>query len=203
MGFGHAIRRSAARGFALGELIISTTIFSSVSAGLILGFVSLKRNYAATSDFAMNHADQMRISDYVALDMRRSVKVEPIKVNDVNVYIPCYYDSTQARSPQTPLLDGKGSVYYGSPTCSVKIRYYLHDGIIYRKHGDDAPEVLARDVQDFELKLVPEQDPKFQGKVVITSIKFKPTFKAGGASAEVNNATEFHNKTLLRNKDLN
>lgn len=197
------MRRNRSHAFALSELIISTAIFSTVSAGLVMGFVSLKRNYAATADFATNHADQMRISDYVALDMRRAVKVEPIKVNDVNVYIPCYYDSTAARSPQTPLLDGKGGVYYGSPTCSVKIRYYLEGSIIYRKHGDDTPEVLARDVEDFELRLVAEQDPKFQGKVVITSVKFKPTFKSSGASAEVNNATEFHNKTLLRNKDLN
>ncbi len=199
------LRRHAARGFALGELIISTAIFSSVSAGLILGFVSLKRNYAATTDFAINHADQMRISDYLALDMRRAVKVEAV-TNDASIFIPCYYDSTPARSVQTPVLDGKGGVYYGSATCTVKVRYYLLDGIIYRKHGDDPADTLARDVQDFNVEL---KDPKNVGdaekvaettKVVHTKIKFRPTFKSSEASDEVQKATEFHNTTLLRNK---
>ena len=186
-------RRHAISGFALGELIISTAIFTSVSAGLILGFVSLKRNYAATADFAINHADQMRISDYLALDMRRATKVEAVK-NDASIFIPCFYDSTEARSVQTPMLDGKGGVYYGSPTCSVKVRYYLQGGIIYRKHGDDAAEGLARDVQDFEFNL------KDLGKVVQTSIRFSPTFTAREASEDIRKATEFHNTTLLRNK---
>jgi type II secretory pathway component PulJ len=192
---GRSHRLSAHRragGFALGEIIISTAIFSLVSAGLVLGFVSLRRNYAATTDFAINHADQMRISDYLALDLRRAVKVEPVK-NDVAIYIPCYYDSTETRSPQTPILNGKGGVYYGSSTCSVKVRYYLLGGVIYRKYGDDAATSLAVDVQDFEF------DATDLGKVVKTSIKFKPTFKAIGASDEIKTATAFHNTTLLRN----
>ena len=190
--FRRRIQRRAAGGFALGELIISTAIFSSVSAGLVLGFVSLKRNYAATADFAINHADQMRISDYLALDLRRAVKLEAV-TNNAAVYIPCYYDSTETRSPQTPVLDGKGGVYYGSGTCSVKVLYYLQGGIIYRKHGDDAAIELARDVEDFEF------DATDLGKVVKTSIKFKPTFKSTGASDQVKTATAFHNTTLLRN----
>lgn len=187
-----AHRRLAISGFALGELIISTAIFSAVSAGLILGFVSLRRNYAATADFAMNHADQMRISDYLALDLRRAVVVEAVK-NDASIYIPCYYDSTEARSPQTPVLDGKGGVYYGSSTCSVKVRYYLLGSTIFRQHGSDAAVEIARDVQDFEF------DATDLGKVVKTSVKFRPSFKSTGASEEVKTATAFHNTTLLRN----
>ena len=193
MSRGNILRRRAIGGFALGELIVSTALFSSVSAGLILGFVALKRNYAATTDFAINHADQMRISDYLALDMRRAVKVEAVK-NDATVFIPCFYDSTQARSIQTPILDGKGGVYYGSPSCSVQVRYYLQGDIIYRKHGDDPADAIARDVQDFEFV------PKDLGKVVQTSIRFKPNFKSTEASEDVQRATEFHNTTLLRNK---
>jgi hypothetical protein len=147
----------------------------------------------------------MRISDYLALDMRRAVKVEAV-TNDASIFIPCYYDSTPARSVQTPVLDGKGGVYYGSATCTVKVRYYLLDGIIYRKHGDDPADTLARDVQDFNVEL---KDPKNVGdaekvaettKVVHTKIKFRPTFKSSEASDEVQKATEFHNTTLLRNK---
>lgn len=184
-------RRS--HGFALVELMISTSIFSAVSAALILAFIALKRNYAATSDFAVNHADQMRISDYLALDFRRAIKVDPPVPNDVSIYIPCYYDSTASHSPQTPTLDGAGGVYYGAQGSSVKVRYYLQNSIIYRKEGDTAPVAVARDVQDFVFQA------SDLGKVIKTVITFKPTFKSVGASEQVKQATAFYNTTLLRN----
>ena len=268
-------RRRSRSGFALGELIISTAIFSAVSAGLVMGFVSLKRNYAATADFAMNHGDQMRISDYLALDFRRALGVH-IAVNDTAVYIPSFYASRVSGEAETrrevrmPVLDGKGGVFYGPvadaiattplPTCAyvnysatapaklrslgsgplmlngqtvavgqtvfvtnqptqahnglyvvtegggasagwvltihaVKVRYYLAGSVIYRdQQGDpDQPSVLARDVQDFNFVA------SDLGKVIKTSITFKPTFKSGERSEEVRTATAFHNTTLLRN----
>jgi type II secretory pathway component PulJ len=180
-------------GFALAELLISTSIFSAVTAALLLGFVALKRNYAATTDFANNHADQMRISDYLALDFRRAIKVDPPQTNDVSIYIPCYYDSTPAHSVQTPTLDGKGGVDYGTPGSTVKIRYYLSASTIYRQEGTDAPIALAQDVQDFVFQ------PSDLGKVIKTSITFRPTFRSAGASDAVRDATAFYNTTLLRN----
>ncbi len=179
-------------GFALAEIMISTAIFSAVSAGLLLSFVALKRSYAATMDFAINHGDQMRISDYLALDFRRAVAVTAVR-NDASISIPCYYDSTPTKSPQTPVLNGKGGVYYGTSTCAVMVRYYLSGGVIYRKEGNDEPTALAVDVQDFEF------DATDLGKVVKTSVTFKPTFRSQGASATVRTATAFHNTTLLRN----
>ena len=186
-------RRRAAFGFALVELIISSAIFSSVSAGLIMGFISLKRNYVATTDFAVNYGDQMRISDYLALDFRRALKVDPPNPNDVSIYIPCYYDSTPDRNVQTPSLDGKGGVYYGAQDSFVKVHYYLSVGVIYRQEGSAAPIALAVDVQDFNF------DISDLGKVIKTSITFKPTFRSAGVSEQVVQGTAFHNTTLLRN----
>ena len=158
-----------------------------------MGFVSLKRSYAATTDFAINHADQMRISDSMALDFRRALKVDPPSRNDVTIYIPCYYDSTPSRSVQTPTLDGKGGVYYGEKDSSVKIHYYLSAGVIYRQEGNAVPVALAVDVQDFVF------DTTDLGKVITTSITFRPKFRSSGASDEVTKATTFYNTTLLRN----
>lgn len=185
--------RRAKSGFALVEMMISTAIFSSVSAGLIMGFISLKRNYVATTDFAVNHADQMRISDYLALDFRRALKVDPPNRNDVSIYIPCYYDATPDRTVQTPVLDGKGGVYYGVKDSSVKVHYYLSVGVIYRQEGNAVPIPLAVDVADFNF------DISDLGKVIKTSITFKPTFRSAGASEEIVQLTAFHNTTLLRN----
>ncbi|MGZ5513085.1 MAG: PulJ/GspJ family protein [Chthoniobacterales bacterium] len=180
-------------GFALAELMISTAIFSTVTAALLMGFVSLKRSYAATTDFAIHQADQMRISDYLAMDFRRALKVDPPNRNDVTVYIPCYYDSTPAHDPQTPLLDGSGGVYYGVQGTSVKIHYYLSGSVIYRQEGTTDPVALASDVQDFVFNTTD------LGKVITTSITFKPTFRSSGASDAVAQATAFYNTTMLRN----
>ena len=181
-------------GFTLAEMMMATTIVSVVSAALLMGFVSLKRNYAATTDFAINHADQMRISDYMAMDFRRAVKVDPPNRNDVSIYIPTYYDeSTPARTPLTPTLNGRGGVYYGDPNASIRVRYYLSGTAIYRQEDSGTPVVLATDVQDFVF------DTTDLGKVIKTSITFKPTFRSAGASTQVVAATAFYNTTLLRN----
>ncbi|HST29834.1 MAG TPA: hypothetical protein VLK27_03225 [Chthoniobacterales bacterium] len=180
----------AIAGYAISEMIVSCAIFCSISLGVLMGFTSLERNYAATSDFSQNHADEMRISDYMALDLRRAISVQAAR-NDTTIYIPAYYDQTG--NPQTPTLDGQGSVYYGASDSSVKIHYYLMAGNIYRQQDSATPVQLAVNVQDFVF------DVTDAGKVVTTHITFNPTFNSGGASTAATAATSFYNTTLLRN----
>jgi type II secretory pathway component PulJ len=177
-------------GYVITELVVSTSIFCSISLGLLMGFTSLERNYAATSDFSLNHADEMRISDYMALDLRRAISVQAAR-NDTTIYIPAYYDSSG--TPQTPTLDGRGGVYYGTSGSSVRIHYYLMAGTIYRQQDNAAAIPLAVNVQDFVF------DVTDAGKVVTTHITFNPTFNSAGASAAATSATAFYNTTLLRN----
>ena len=183
-------RSSTTSAFALSEMMFSTLIFAAISLGLILGFISLERNYAATADFATNHADEMRISDYLAMDLRRALALTAGQ-NDTVIWIPNYYDTTG--QPQTPSLDGNGDVYYGSAGSSVQIHYYLSGGTIYRQLGTAAPTALAINVQDFIFNVTDS------GKVVSTKITFNPTFRSAGASADAIAATAFYNTTLLRN----
>lgn len=100
--------RCSRGGFTLTELAVSTAIFSIVSVGLLMGFTSLERSYTATTDFTVNHADQMRISDYLALDLRRAVAVNAATKE---IAIPIYYNSVD-KSPLLPALDGEGGVFY-------------------------------------------------------------------------------------------
>jgi type II secretory pathway component PulJ len=177
-------------GFLLSEVIVSTLIFASISMGLLMGFTALERNYSATSDFALNHADEMRISDYLALDLRRALSVQAAR-NDTTIFIPSYYDSSG--NPQTPALDDKGGVYYGAAGSSVRVHYYLSGGTIYRQQDNAVPVPLAVNVQDFVF------DVTDAGKVISTRIVFNPTFTSGRASADATAATAFYNTTLLRN----
>src|SRR5437588_6031320 len=122
-------------GYVISELIVATSIFCSISLGLLMAFTSLKRNYAATTDFTQNHADEMRISDYMAMDLRRAIAVQAAR-NDTTIYIPAYYD--QSGTPRTPTLDGEGGVIYGASGSSVRVHYYLMAGTIYRQQDNAA-----------------------------------------------------------------
>lgn len=183
--------KRGAGGFSLSEVMISSLIFSAIAMGLLMGFTALERNYSATADFALNHADQMRISDYLALDLRRALSVEAAR-NDTSIYIPNYYDASG--NPQTPVLDENGGVYYGALGSSTKVHYYLSGGTIFRQKDSGNPIALATNVQDFIF------DVTDAGKVVSTRITFNPTFGSGRAAADPNAATAFYNTTLLRNK---
>ncbi len=183
-------QQSSRGGYLLAETMISMSIFSAVSLALIMGFTSLERNFAATTDFATNHTDAMRISDYLALDLRRALSVEST-ANDTTISIPAYYDAEG--NPQTPQLDGEGGVYYGSSDSVVQIRYYLFNGTIYRRQDSAAPAAIAENVANFNFDVID------LGKVVTTRITFNPTFVSGGPSQTVIDATAVYNTTLLRN----
>lgn len=182
--------RSTREAYAISELVVASGIFCSISLGLLMGFTSLERSYAATTDFTQNHADEMRISDYMAMDLRRAIAVQAAQ-NDTTIFIPQYYDSTG--TPQTPTLTGDGSVVYGAIGSSVRVHYYLMAGTIYRQQESANPIPLAVNVQDFVFNVTDS------GKVVTTRITFNPTFNSAGASSAATTATAFYNTTLLRN----
>ncbi|MEP6686370.1 MAG: prepilin-type N-terminal cleavage/methylation domain-containing protein [Verrucomicrobiota bacterium] len=177
-------------GFTLSELMFSSAIFSMVSLGLLMGFTSLERNYSATTDFAVNHGDEMRISDYMAMDLRRALAVQAAQ-NNTSIDIPSYYDANGV--PQTPTLDGRGGVIYGAAGSSVRVHYYLSAGSIYRQQGTAAAVALALNVHDFVFAVTDA------GKVVTSRITFNPTFTSRRASSDATTATAFYNTTLLRN----
>src|SRR5690349_10458121 len=165
--------RSFQAGFLLQETMIAMTIFSAISLSLLMGFTSLERNFAATTDFATNHTDAMRISDYLARDLRSALTVTSTQ-NNTTITVPSYYDSDG--NPQTPQLDGEGGIYYGSDGSSITIRYYLFNSTIYRQQGSDTAVAIAQNVSDFLFTLTD------LGKVVTTKITFSPIFTSGGAS---------------------
>ena len=183
-------KQQCSGGLVLSEVMVAVGIFSVVSMVLLMGFTSLERNYAASSDFAINHADEMRISDYLAQDLRRAISVQAAQ-NDTTINIPNYYDSSG--NPRTPTLDGHGGVVYGPSGSSVRIHYYLSGSQIYRQENDGPAVALATNVADFVFDITD------LSKVVTTRITFKPIYRVSGASPDAIAGTAFYNTTLLRN----
>lgn len=182
--------RARSGGFAISETMVSSGIFSALSLALLMGFTSLERNYVASNDFALNHADEMRISDYLAMDLRRAVSVSATQ-NNTTINIPNYYDGSG--NPVTPTLNGSGGVNYGTAGSTVQIHYYLSGNKIYRQEGTATAVPIAFNVADFLF------DVTDSGKVVTTKVTFKPIFRVSGASLAAIAGTAFNNTTLLRN----
>lgn len=178
-------------GFLFLETMVSMVLFSSISLALLIGFVALERNLAATTDFAINHTAAVRVADYLALDLRRALSVTTSQ-NNTTISIPTYYDVNG--TPQMPTLDGKGGVFYGSDRSSaVVIHYYLAGNTIYRQQDTTTAVPIADNVNKFNFAVTD------LGKVVTTQITFNPIFVSKGASADATAATGVYNTTLLRN----
>ena len=201
-------------GFTLAEIMVSMAAFSMVSVALLMASTSLRRNASAVSDYSSDHADQMRLSDYIAMDLRRSISVGTLSTpNNVSMVIPQYMPTpapaaTPRPTPYGPQLDGQGGVYYSALTkpsgtllslwlsnCTVTVSYYLQGETIYRVEGSAPPIALADKVKDFAFTASSADN----NKVIETTITFRPRFKSSGASADAIAATTFRNRTLLRN----
>ncbi|HEY3663874.1 MAG TPA: hypothetical protein VGL24_12045 [Chthoniobacterales bacterium] len=180
-------QKSAPAGFLLPEMFIAMSIFTAISIALLMGFTSLERNFVATTDFATNHTDAMRISDYLALDLRRALTIQSTQNNTV-ITIPTYYDANG--QPEMPHLDNAGGVAYDG---THQIRYYLLNGAIYRQEGVAPAAAIAENVSDFLFTVTD------LGKVATTQITFNPMFRSVGASQSAVAATAVYNTTLLRN----
>src|SRR3954466_2460978 len=60
-------------GGSLAEVMIASGVFLVIAASFITGLISLQRSFASTMSYARNHAAQLRISDYLARDLRQAL----------------------------------------------------------------------------------------------------------------------------------
>lgn len=185
--------RKNVSGFTLIELLITTAVIMMISAALLSAAVSLQRCYAAGNDFMIAKCDQLRLSDYLALDLRRALTVTTgTNGTIVTVAIPNYYDTSG--QPRTPALAPGQTVNYGaSGNTTVNVVYTKNGSSIFRQEGANTPAEIAANVSDFQVTV---QDLE---KVVKTQITFAPQFSRP-SGPDARKATTVYNTTLLRNK---
>ncbi len=186
----HAFSKIAA--FTLVELMMTTVVASLIIASLVSAAIAMQRNLAAGDDYATAKCDQMRVSDYLALDLRRALTVTSgTNAGTLLVLtIPDYYDSN--KQPRVPTISND-VVNYGSAIAPVTVLYTKSGSSIYRQEGSNAATEIASNVSDFQISV---QD---LNKVVKTQIIFAPQFSRP-SSADARLATTVFNTTLLRNK---
>ncbi len=191
-------RQGSPAGFTLVEMMISISIFSVMAGGLLLGSSVIQKSFGASRYHVVAQAQQMRLMDWMALDLRRALSVTPGATGDsLTLTIPDYYvtdPDTGKQAPREPVLKSGLATYGGDP---ITVSYFKRGDTIYRQEG--IPETaLATDVKDFTMNF---QD---SGRSVSASITFAPKFAfSGQASPEARKGTALFTTTLLRNKRQN
>jgi NAD(P)-dependent dehydrogenase (short-subunit alcohol dehydrogenase family) len=182
----------ATRALTLTETMVATGISAVLTAALLIGSISLQRSWAATKAYGAAKADQMRLTDYLAMDLRRALAVTPGTdgTTIVVLRIPDYYAADN--SPRTPTIAGN-VVNYGDPAAPVTVTYFKSGDSIYRRKNDEMAKEVATGVSSFNVQL---QD---LGKVVKTEITFAPRFSPTGSTNGAA-STAMHGTILLRNK---
>jgi len=74
------LRRPSA--FTLVEVLVACTIAVIALAAVVAGATAMQRCFVAAEDFALAKSDQARLSDYIALDLRRALSVTAGTAND-------------------------------------------------------------------------------------------------------------------------
>ncbi len=140
------MKRSA---YTLLELLIALTMVAVVLVAALSGIVGLQKSYAATEQYASGAADQARVLDYLALDLRRAMTISPTATpwtmdpdaQGLQVNVPDYYHFNTS-DPQhlfpianVPVYDpATGTAYYtatGAPVSNAGTSL-PHQTIAYR-----------------------------------------------------------------------
>ena len=168
---------------------------SIVLTAMVVGGVALLRSFAAVEGYSFSDGDELRVSDYIALDVRRALTASVDANNVLTITIPNYYDANN-NNPKwsnahavSPSFDSNGAIQYGVGTTTVKY-YKLASNFIREVNG--TANTIATNVSSFQ---VTSQDLTSS---VSCSITFSPSFTTIEGPGPVAGTTLYSN-TFLRN----
>jgi type II secretory pathway component PulJ len=222
------MRTSSSRRSILGFTIVETMVAVGIGSAILVAFtiasVAMQRSFMAIQDYTKGLNDQMRISDYLALDMRRAYTISitgtcaspPLTVT---MTIPNFYAS--ADTPNNPKITGVTGWPY------KKHHHHHHQNIILNQVVDYAPSgnsaatsltvtyvfnnsayTLTRTVTQTNGTVVTQtiaSDVKDfcvtvsdLDETATTQITFQPRFRSTTASSAITGTT-YYQTTLTRN----
>jgi hypothetical protein len=197
------------------ESVIAVAITAFALSSIYIATITLQKSFRAAQQYAVTQAAQLRVIDYVALDLRRGVDWNATSDSgkELTVWLPNYYDNSNPDRPvpRDPKVGPNREVYYGSsPNDRIQVRYYateridshgarvndVHRAVTYGGQTEDT--VLVTGAEAFE-PVYDQDDTKRQ--VVYTKITFPPAFRpfinSGNAYRD---GTSTFATTMVRNK---
>lgn len=181
------------RGFTLLEVLMAMGCGVLILAAVLTAGVALQRSFMAVEGYSMAEGDQLRVSDYIALDCRRSLSAS-VANNILTLTLPNYYDNSG--NPITPTFDASGDIQYGSGT--VTVRYYAQGSNFIREVTPSGISTTAKlttiatNIDSFNVL------PQDITSSVTCTITFAPRFVYLAGPGPINGTTVFSN-TFLRN----
>ncbi len=214
----------AADAFTLVELMLGISMTAVVLVAALTGVVSLQKSYSASETYATGMADQARVLDYLALDLRRAVTPPVMDADDqgIHVTVPDYYRfNTSDPQHLFPIANdaainttGDAALYSdpAAPTVTTQIiAYRFLNGSITRNdpwqplvksgsgYANSGPVTIATNMDSFP-QLVPDASDT-SGGTLHYNVTFHSTFQPL-ATANASNAITLHNVTFVRSKNL-
>jgi type II secretory pathway component PulJ len=197
-------------GATLAETVVAAGVFAVLCVAFISGSVSLHLNFSNTRDYARNHSAQLRISDYIARDLRQAVSFAQSGTGAslvMTLTIPNFYQANG--TPRTPVVNADGSVSYKDTSVTPAkitntIRYFINNGTMYRE-VDGVPRPIAESVAGFVvIPLDSTADPNASTDFnlsgissKVAEIKVQVNFQSRYGMRGVSQI--FYNTTLMRN----
>jgi hypothetical protein len=182
------LRKRTRRALTQTEMVVSLAVISMLCAVMVVGVMFLQRNFKASGNYVAKESAQMRLLDYLALDLRRALTVNANNTNgSIQLTMPDFYQTDG--TPRTPQIKA-GLAYYGNPANPKRVSYFRRNNDLVRQEGTTETKV-ASDVQDFNVSF------RDEGQVIEVRVSFIPTFSRAGGSRE---GTTTICRTLLRNK---
>jgi hypothetical protein len=179
--------------FTLLEAMMAMTCGSFILAAVLTAGTALQRSFMAVQGYSMAEGDQLRVSDYIALDCRRAISAS-VANNILTLTIPQYYDASG--NPITPTFDANGNIQYGTGT--VTVRYYSQNSNFMRDvttsgvTASTSSKTIASNVDSFTVS------PQDLSSSVTCTITFAPRFKSLTDPGPINGTTVYSG-TFLRN----
>jgi Tfp pilus assembly protein PilW len=187
--------RQAIVAFTLVEMLMTLAGSAIVLTALVVGGIALQRSFAAVEGYSTSDGDELRVSDYIALDVRRALTASVDANNTLTLTIPNYYDANN-NNPKwsnahalTPSFNANGAIQYGAGSTTIKY-YKLSSSFIREVNG--TANTIASNVSSFS---VTSQDLTSS---VSCSITFTPNFTTSAGPGAVIGTTVYSN-TFLRN----
>src|SRR5689334_5389171 len=178
------IRTSArTHAFTLIEMMVAIATGSAILGVTVTSLIALQRSFKSTDNYLATHAQQIRIVDFLARDVRRGLSViSSVDEQTVQIQIPKYIVQAgdpeailnpsligTPRAPSRAIVSRDYNINYGATTSSVE---YKVNGSSVERWEDGVKTTIASSTDN----LLPQTlDTELANtEYTITSITFKP-----------------------------
>ena len=191
------------------ELMVSLAVGSMILAAVASGTIAMQKLFVATDQYYMATSDQMRVLDFIALDMRRAVRGSVSNsAQTLTLTLPDYVDYTRNPPvPRSPSVSATGKVIYGAsasqPTVIYAISGTAPNQVIQRTlTGSDrsvATTTLTSAAANYQMSFFDPADPRSttgfslggigQASSLTAQITFAPRFNRLNLTSSRQSAT--------------